>query len=415
MMRCSTLLLVSSSCTQRSPSGTRQRQGFSAELPPPCSAAGRPGPALGRGSTVTGRGAKAAPSSPGEGHSPRGRTRRDGTQQSGGWPGPGTAPGPGHRTPSPAWPGRRAGRPPEGRAAAPGAQNLSAAPPPRSGNLLLSRGRRGQPGRPLGRLARGRRGGCRRQPLKDQRGFVRSPAGQGRTLGLGSPRPPSRPGGPNPAGPCGRHPTDPPHRAPGRSSPSPAPAPGRGLKRFRGAPARCGWRRRGESSGSSASSVRGARPAGGRQRRAPASRAQGYGSRRTGSYQLLAFPRGEKVRARLGGEGGERDKNGVRRFVPSTACPRAQAAAGVAPPAPRQGSGATRGAGAASAEARAAAARAGAAAGWTPRPGTPGQPGPGAAGAALVAATPRGGQGAQRTRGSRMRPEPGGDTAEPPP
>lgn len=89
---------------------------------------------------------------------------------------------------------------------------------------------------------------------------------------------------------------------------------------------------------------------GGRQRRAPPSRAQGYGGRRTGSYQLLAFPRGEKVRARLGGDGeggvggeggGERDKNRVRRFVPCTArrhprpCAEAACRGGPAGPAAR--------------------------------------------------------------------------------
>ena len=141
------------------------------------------------------------------------------------------------------------------------------------------------------------------------------------------------------------------------------------------------------AAGAALAALGGGRPAAGRQRRAPVSRAQGYGGRRTGSYQLLAFPRGEKARARLGGEGGERDKNRVRRSVPRTARrhprPCAEAAAGLAPPAPRQGSGARRdaGAGQRGGAAGAAAAKAGAAAGWTPRPGTPGQPGLGAAGA----------------------------------
>lgn len=218
-------------------------------------------------------------------------------------------------------------------------------------------------------------------PLKDQRGFARSLAGRVRTVSLGSPRPPAAAGGgPNQQDPAGGTQRTPPPAALGHGRPSPAPVPGRGLKGFRGALLCCGWTRRRESSGSSTSSVRGGRPAGGRQRRAPASRAQGYGGRWTGSYQLLAFPRGEKVRARLGGEGGERDKNRVRRFVPCTARrhprPSAEAAAGEAPPAPREGSGAMRDTGAASAEAKAAvgaaAARAGAAAGWTPRLGTPG-------------------------------------------
>lgn len=40
----------------------------------------------------------------------------------------------------------------------------------------------------------------------------------------------------------------------------------------------------------------------------PVNRVQCYSGRQTGSYQLLAFPRGEKVRARLGGEGGRETK-----------------------------------------------------------------------------------------------------------
>lgn len=70
-----------------------------------------------------------------------------------------------------------------------------------------------------------------------------------------------------------------------------------------------------------------------------------------------------------------------------------------------------------SAEARAAvgaaAAKAGAAAGWTPQPGTPGQPGLGAAGAALVR-VPREsvGAGCGRSLGA-TRPSPRSDNLPP--